>query len=133
MHTVTPASIAAHAPQARALIVDFRRHSQALVAALHSAGILASYDALEEYDSEVIALGDRWQVWLHEPHAMLTSTTRVVVEAHIYQPDDIDPDFLLTFARTSGAHQAMVDLCVAGYHDMCAVLDALEPDWADLH
>lgn len=133
MHTVTPELIAAHQAQARALIADFRRHSNALVAALDHAGILAAYDAHQEWDTEVTALGERWQVWLHEPHAMLTSPTGVVVEAHIYVPDDLDPSFLLTFARTSGVHQEIVDLCVAGYHDMCELLDTFEPDWGDLH
>lgn len=129
---MTPAQIEAHTAQVQSLIADFRSHSRALVDALRAAGILAAYDAHEEYDSEVIARGSRWQVWLHEPHAKLSSAEGVVVEAHIYQPDDLDPDFLLTFARTRGGHDAVLALCPAGFHDMCEVLDAVEPDWADL-
>ena len=61
-HTVAPAQLEEHEPLVRALIADFRRHSRALVGALRAPGILARYEAHEECDSEVSALGSRWRV-----------------------------------------------------------------------
>ncbi|NCT92364.1 hypothetical protein GXB85_15605 [Cellulomonas sp. APG4] len=130
--TVTEEQITAHADQVRALVADFRTHSRALVDALRAAGIVAAYEAHEEYDGEVHALGSRWSVYLHDPHAELTSAEGVVVEAHLYRPDALDPGFLLAFARSRGMYDDVVALCPAGFVDMVAVLDTLEPGWQTL-
>lgn len=127
--TVIEEQITAHADQVRALVADFRTHSRALVDALRAAGTLAAYDAHEEYDGEVRALGSRWSVYLHDPHAELTSAEGVVVDAHLYRPDALDAGFLLAFARSRGTYDDVVALCPAGFVDMVAVLDTLEPGW----
>ena len=46
-----------------------------------------------------------------------------LVEADVYDPGRIDPYFLLEYARTTGRHDAVADLCVEGFHDMCRLLD----------
>ena len=131
--TVTPEQVEARRAELVALIEDFRRHGAALVAAAAEAGVLAAYDRCEEYDDEVVALGSRWWLHLHDPHGRFESRIHgAVVEAHLYRPHTLDAGFLLEFARTSGAHPEALALCRAGFPDMAAVLDLLEPGWDDL-
>jgi hypothetical protein len=65
--------------------------------------------------------------WCLRPHGehcqFANAASGEVVEANIYAPDIVDPDFLLDYAKTAGRHTAVVDACVEGFHDMCRLLD----------
>ncbi|MEU7475162.1 hypothetical protein AB0A63_04210 [Lentzea sp. NPDC042327] len=96
-------------PAVEALIADFRATTRALVVALAS-------DAVDE----------AWSVHEHGEHCRFENlVTGVVVEAFVDRPDDLDPYFLLEFARTEHRHRAVAEACVEGFHDMCRVLDVL--------
>ncbi|WP_439662746.1 hypothetical protein ACSHWB_15640 [Lentzea sp. HUAS TT2] len=71
----------------------------------------------------VEAGGRTWWIHWHDPHFRCESDAGVVVEAHIYSPDLIDPGFLLEYARTAGGHEAVLSACPAGFHDIARLLD----------
>ncbi len=96
-------------PAAESLVAAFRATARALVAAL-----------------EQDVVGEEWLVHEHGEHCRFEhAVTGVVVEACVDRPDELDPYFLLEFARTHSAHRVVAEACVEGFHDMCRVLEFL--------
>ncbi|MFD5825354.1 hypothetical protein [Lentzea sp. NPDC060358] len=98
------------------LIAEFRARAHALVAALPDP------DVDDDIPGEVEVGGQRWWVHWHDPHFCCENDDGVVVEAHIYDPDLLDPWFLLQYAKTAGGHDAVVAACLGGFSDMVALL-----------
>lgn len=91
---------------------------------------LGPYLAGEEHDTALVALGRRWRVHVHEPHAhFCDESDGLVVDAHIWHPTVLDPASLLRFAQTCGRHPQALSLCPEGYDDMFALLESHVPDW----
>ncbi|QQQ73438.1 hypothetical protein IOD16_19235 [Saccharothrix sp. 6-C] len=117
-------------PALEVLIADFRQCAGALVAALR-ADVLPAHDRGDEHPGEVEAAGVTWVIEVHGEHCRFEDpVSGVVVEANTYDPDLLDPYFLLLFARTSGRHDAVLAACVHGFHDMCRLLDLAEVGFA---
>lgn len=115
--TVTEETAARLRPDLERLIAKFRAVAHALVAALPDP------DLDDDFPEEVEVDGHRWWIHWHDPHCRCESDTGVVVEAHLYGPDLIDPYFLLEYARTAGGHETVVSACPAGFHDIARLLD----------
>jgi hypothetical protein len=107
------AQAAAVRPALEDLIAEFREMAAGLVG------------QMEDEDVESVEYrGATWWAHLHGEHCRFENgETGEVVEAQIYMPDRVDPYFLLEYARTSGRHDAVLDVCVEGFHDMCRLLD----------
>ncbi|MFD4644137.1 hypothetical protein ACFWN2_42985 [Lentzea sp. NPDC058436] len=104
-------------PELERLIAEFRAVARSLVAALPNP------DEDDDIPDEVEVGGRTWWVHWHDPHFCCEDEAGVVVEAHIYDPDLIDPYFLLQYARTASGHEAVVSACPAGFHDIARLLD----------
>lgn len=115
--TVTEETAARLRPDLERLIAEFRAVAQVLV------GALPDPDVDADIPDEVEAGGRTWWIHWHDPHFRCESDSGVVVEAHIYRPDLIDPGFLLEYARTAGGHEAVLSACPAGFHDIARLLD----------
>jgi hypothetical protein len=113
------AQVAAVRPALEALIAEFRETAAGLVGQMEH----------EEVES-VRYRGANWCADPHGEHCRFENEeTGEIVEAQIYFPDRVDPYFLLEYARTSGRHHAVVDVCVEGFHDMCRLLDDMGVDY----
>ncbi|MEU3648528.1 hypothetical protein AB0E59_34485 [Lentzea sp. NPDC034063] len=119
--TVTEETAARLRPELTRLIAEFRAMARMLV------GALPNPDLDDDLLEEVEVGGRTWWIHWHDPHYRCESDTGVVVEAQIYHPDQIDPAFLLEYARTAGGHEAVVTACPRGFHDIARLLD-LVPD-----
>ncbi|KOV78517.1 hypothetical protein [Nocardia sp. NRRL S-836] len=94
-------------PAVESLIASFRGMARVLVAALAQG-----------------AVGAEWLVHEHGEHCRFeNAVSGVVVEACVDRPEELDPYFLLEFARTDAAHRVVAEACVEGFHDMCRVLN----------
>lgn len=95
-------------PELEALVTDFRALARTLIRHYEQG-------TLEE---------DVWWVHPHGEHVSFDNLdTGVVVEAHVGDPDDLDPYFLLVFAETTGSYPGVLAACVHGFHDMCRLLE----------
>lgn len=93
------------------LVADFRALARRLVAAYQVGG-------------EVAVDGALWLAHEHAPHCRFEdAASGVVVEAHLDNPDAVDPYFLLEFAATAGRYDRIRSACREGFHDMCRLLD----------
>ena len=119
--TVTAETATRLRPELARLIAEFRATARMLVAALPNP------DVDDDIPDEAEIDGRTWWIHWHDPHYRCESDTGVVVEAQIYHPDDVDPAFLLEYARTAGGHEAVVAACPRGFHDIARLLD-LVPD-----
>jgi hypothetical protein len=114
LQLVGEADASAVRPALERLVAEFRAVAGALV---------ERSNALEDPE-EVQHDGGTWSLFPHGEHCRFENdATGVVVEADIHDPGRIDSYFLLEYAQTTGRHDAVVDLCVEGFHDMCRLLD----------
>ncbi|MFG1604472.1 hypothetical protein [Actinoplanes sp. NPDC049265] len=119
------AEVAAVRPAVDRLVAEFRELAGALVARLRVLEPLWDDDEDPACPDEIELHGSTWSVSPHDPHYRFENeASGEVVEAQMYDPDRLDPYFLETYARTSGRHPAVVDVCRAPFHDMCRLLDA---------
>jgi hypothetical protein len=126
---ITADTIERHRAEIDALIADFRAMAARLVQIAHEEGVFDAYEHGEEYPDEIDDADERWWLHMHDPHCRFENRrTREVVEAHIYDPTDLDAFFVLEFAQTSGRHEKVVAICPKGFHDMVRVLDVVEPE-----
>ncbi|RZT77819.1 hypothetical protein EV382_0982 [Micromonospora violae] len=105
------------------LVAEFRRVAAALVAEMEAGSSPAS--DIDADPPESVRYHDAtWYLYPHGEHCQFdNAVSGEVVEANIYAPDLVDPYFLLLYAKTSGRHDAVVDACAEGFHDMCRLLD----------
>ncbi|MET9231491.1 hypothetical protein [Lentzea sp. NPDC003310] len=115
--TVTAETAERLRPELDRLVAEFRAMARMLVDALPNP------DEDDDIPDEVVAGGRTWWVHWHDPHYCCVDEADVVVEAHIYYPDLVDPWFLLQYAQTAGGHDAVVEACPAGFHDIARLLD----------
>jgi hypothetical protein len=101
-------------PALRLLVAEFRAVARTLVEQLNADD----------------AGPDGWSLYPHGEHCRFENeVTGEVVEAGIHDPGRIDPYFLLEYARTTGRHHAVADVCLEGFHDMCRLLDLAGVDY----
>ena len=116
--TVTEETAARLRPELERLIAEFRAVARSLIASLPNPDV--DDDLVEEIEVD----GRTWWIHWHDPHYRCEDVdSGAVVEAHIYRPDSIDPAFLLEYARTAGGHDAVVQACRSGFHDIARLLD----------
>ncbi|MFD4673839.1 hypothetical protein ACFWNN_29250 [Lentzea sp. NPDC058450] len=114
--TMTPETAARLRPDLERLIAEFRALAHALVGALPNP---------DDISDEVFAVGRTWWLHHHDPHVLCEDDDGVTVEAHLYNPDLLDPWFLLLYAKSVTGHEAVVEACPAGFHDIARLLDLL--------
>ncbi|MGI5503488.1 hypothetical protein [Lentzea sp. CA-135723] len=119
--TVTPETAARLRPDLERLIAEFRALAHLLVDALPDP------DESDEVPDSVEVAGRTWWIHHHDPHYLCEDDDGVTVEAHVYDPDLLDPWFLLLYAKSVTGHEAVVEACPAGFHDIARLLDLL-PD-----
>ncbi|MFD9703137.1 hypothetical protein [Lentzea sp. NPDC059081] len=117
--TVTRETAERLRPDFERLVAEFRVVARALVEALPDP------DADDDIPDEVEAVGRAWWIHWHDPHYCCEDDGGVVVEAHIYNPDLVDPWFLLQYAKTAGGHETVVAACPEGFGDMARLFDLL--------
>jgi hypothetical protein len=114
LQLASDADAAAVLPALTMLVAEFREVAGALVEQLNAGD----------------AGPDGWSLFPHGEHCRFENeATGEVVEADIHDPGRIDPYFLLEYARTTGRHHAVADVCLEGFHDMCRLLDLAGVDY----
>jgi hypothetical protein len=107
------------------LVAEFREVAGALVAELRVVEPKWDDAAGAECPEEIELGGITWFVDPHDPHYRFEDAAGgVIVEAHMYDPDRVDPYFLLLYAQTSGRHPVVVAAAPEGFADMCRLLDS---------
>ncbi|WP_394614364.1 hypothetical protein JNUCC0626_31325 [Lentzea sp. JNUCC 0626] len=119
--TVTAETAARLRPDLERLVAEFRALAHLLV------GALPNPDESDDIPDSVVAGGRTWWIHWHDPHYLCEDEAGVTVEAHIYDPDLLDPWFLLLYARSVEGHEAVLEACPAAFHDMARLFD-LSPD-----
>jgi len=99
-------------PEFDRLVADFRRRARDLAAA----------------EGDDRAGADDWFADPHGDHCRFQHVeSGLVVEVNLERPDELDPGFLLLFARTSGRYPGVLAACVHGFHDMARLLELSRP------
>ncbi|NUT21353.1 MAG: hypothetical protein HOV77_19440 [Hamadaea sp.] len=111
-------------PTVHRLVADFRAIAGRLVGVLRHQ-VLADYDAGRAYAEEIEVDGVMWSLHMHGEHCRLESAeSGQVVEAHLDDPDALDPYFLLEYARTSpGGYPDLLTACIEGFHDTVRLME----------
>ncbi|GAA0430264.1 hypothetical protein Aca07nite_38980 [Actinoplanes capillaceus] len=123
LQLVSDSEAATVRPALEDLVAEFRQAADALVGYMNAGS--APVDGIDENWPESVRY--REATWYLDPHGehcrFENAVSGEVVEANIYAPDLVDPYFLLEYAKTSARHEAVVNVCVEGFHDMCRLLD----------
>jgi hypothetical protein len=123
LQLVSDSEVATVRPALENLVTEFRLVANALVGQLE-AGSSPVSDLDTDYPESVRYRDATWCLHPHGGHCRFENTASgEVVEADVKDPDNLDPYFLLQYAKTSGRHGAVVNACVEGFHDICRLLD----------
>ncbi|MEV0856072.1 hypothetical protein [Nocardia fluminea] len=68
--------------------------------------------------------GETWWWHNHGEHCLFADQdSDTEIEVNTYCPDEIDPDFLLQYAKSTDRYRDVDTACLEGIHDMARVLD----------